>query len=216
MNGEGWRRSRLVDLLTSDTRLPTAMLPGSTKPQARRQGPHRMSPGPGRRGGRWDQSSGSAQRVAWVVAGNHLALPELHRHTRNSQSSHDGFETVPRAIRSDFDASAELGPIDRRRGGIIRAAVGLDKLIELLRASRSHYSPPNESAHADGGGASIAELDTRICAGRRTRHGGKATAFSPSIPECVFRTRQTPQRWRQVRPATVSLRGLYSQPIQPA
>jgi hypothetical protein len=34
---------------------------------------------------------------------------------------------------SGFKASAELEPIDRRRGGIIRAVVGLGKPIELLR-----------------------------------------------------------------------------------
>ena len=45
-----------------------------------------------------------------------------------------GFEnSVPRAISSGFEASAELGPIDRRRGGIIRVAVGSAKLTELLR-----------------------------------------------------------------------------------
>ena len=38
-----------------------------------------------------------------------------------------------REIGSGFEASAELGPIDRRRGGIIRAVVGLGKPIELLR-----------------------------------------------------------------------------------
>jgi hypothetical protein len=46
----------------------------------------------------------------------------------------NGFELpVPREIGSGFEASAELGPIDRRRGGIIRAVVGLGKPIELLR-----------------------------------------------------------------------------------
>jgi hypothetical protein len=46
----------------------------------------------------------------------------------------NGFELpVPLEIGNGFDASAELGPIDRRRGGIIRAVVGLGKPIELLR-----------------------------------------------------------------------------------
>jgi hypothetical protein len=46
----------------------------------------------------------------------------------------NGFELpVPREISSGFEASAELRPIDRRRGGIIRAVVGLGKPIELLR-----------------------------------------------------------------------------------
>jgi hypothetical protein len=34
---------------------------------------------------------------------------------------------------SGFEAWSELGPIDRRCGGIIRAVVGLGKPIELLR-----------------------------------------------------------------------------------
>ena len=39
-----------------------------------------------------------------------------------------GFEpSVPRETSSDFEVSAELGPIDLRRAGIIRAAVGLSK-----------------------------------------------------------------------------------------
>ena len=38
-----------------------------------------------------------------------------------------------RQISSGFEAAAELRPIDRRRGGIIRAVVGLGKPIELLR-----------------------------------------------------------------------------------
>jgi hypothetical protein len=48
----------------------------------------------------------------------------------------NGFELpVPREIiiSSGFEASPELRPIDRRRGGIIRAVVGLGKPIELLR-----------------------------------------------------------------------------------
>ena len=36
----------------------------------------------------------------------------------------------PKVVR--FEAAAELGPIDQRRGGIIRAVVGLGKPIELL------------------------------------------------------------------------------------
>ena len=38
-----------------------------------------------------------------------------------------------REISSGFEASAELRPIDPRRGGIIRAVVGLGKSIKLLR-----------------------------------------------------------------------------------
>ena len=40
---------------------------------------------------------------------------------------------VLRDISSGFGASAELRPIDPRRGGIIRAVVSLGKPIELLR-----------------------------------------------------------------------------------
>jgi hypothetical protein len=45
-----------------------------------------------------------------------------------------GFELpVPREISSGFEASAELRPIDPRRGGIIRAVIGLGKSIKRLR-----------------------------------------------------------------------------------
>jgi hypothetical protein len=48
-----------------------------------------------------------------------------------------GFELpVPREIGCGFGASAELGPIDRRRGDIIRGVVGLGKSIELVIALR--------------------------------------------------------------------------------
>ena len=46
----------------------------------------------------------------------------------------NGFEiSVPRQDRQHFDASVGLGPIDCRRGGIIRAVVGLGKPIDLFR-----------------------------------------------------------------------------------
>jgi hypothetical protein len=52
----------------------------------------------------------------------------------DSSQEGNGFELpVPREIGSGFEASAESGPIDRRRGGIIRAVVGLGKPIALLR-----------------------------------------------------------------------------------
>ena len=52
----------------------------------------------------------------------------------NSLLERSGFELpVPREISSGFEASAELGPIDPRRGSIIRAVVGLGKPTELLR-----------------------------------------------------------------------------------
>jgi hypothetical protein len=47
----------------------------------------------------------------------------------------NGFEiSVPRKIGSDFESSVGLRPIDRRRGGMIRAVVGLGKPIELFSA----------------------------------------------------------------------------------
>jgi hypothetical protein len=39
----------------------------------------------------------------------------------------------PRKMGSGFEASVGLRPTDRRRGGIIRAVVGLGKPIELFR-----------------------------------------------------------------------------------
>jgi hypothetical protein len=46
----------------------------------------------------------------------------------------NGFELpVPREISGGFEASAELRPIDPRRGGIIRVVVSLGKPIEVLR-----------------------------------------------------------------------------------
>jgi hypothetical protein len=56
------------------------------------------------------------------------------RFARDSPLEGHGFELpVPRERSSSFEASAELRPIDCRRGGIIRAVVGLGKPIELLR-----------------------------------------------------------------------------------
>ena len=56
------------------------------------------------------------------------------RFAADSPLEGNGFELpVPRDIGGGFEASAELWPIGRRRGGIIRAAVGLGKPIELLR-----------------------------------------------------------------------------------
>jgi hypothetical protein len=48
---------------------------------------------------------------------------------------------VPREISSGFETSAELRPIARRRGDIIRAVVGLGKPIELLRGPEEHRQP---------------------------------------------------------------------------
>jgi hypothetical protein len=62
------------------------------------------------------------------------ALIEEIRFARDSPLEGNGFELpIPREISSGFEASAELRPIDLRRGGIIRAVVGLGKPIELLR-----------------------------------------------------------------------------------
>jgi hypothetical protein len=75
----------------------------------------------------------------------------------------NGFELpVPREIGSGFEVSAELGPIDRRRGGIIRAVVGLGKPIELLRCLEEYRSPPHEGALRCWRLRGIAELTVRI------------------------------------------------------
>jgi hypothetical protein len=51
-------------------------------------------------------------------------------------------QPIPRETGSGFEASPELGPIDGRRGGIIRAVVGLGKRIELLRRlDESSFTP---------------------------------------------------------------------------
>jgi hypothetical protein len=65
------------------------------------------------------------------------------RFSPDSPLEGNGFELpVPREIGSGFEASAELEPIDRRRGGIIRAVVGLGKPIELLRRlDESSFTP---------------------------------------------------------------------------
>jgi len=79
------------------------------------------------------------------INADHTSLGGFDRHIRPrreraSQFARDsllegnGFEiSVPRKIGSDFEASVGLRPIDRRRGGIIRAVVGLGKPIELFR-----------------------------------------------------------------------------------
>jgi hypothetical protein len=60
--------------------------------------------------------------------------PLVSRRFRLAPLEEAGLELpVPHEIGSGFEPSAELGPIDRRRGGIIRAVVGLGKPIELLR-----------------------------------------------------------------------------------
>jgi hypothetical protein len=60
--------------------------------------------------------------------------PKKNKVRRRLVGGGRGFELpVPREIGSGFEASAELGLIDRRRGGIIRLVVGLGKSIELLR-----------------------------------------------------------------------------------
>jgi hypothetical protein len=56
------------------------------------------------------------------------------RFATDSPLEGNGFELpVPREISAGFEASAELRPIDRRRGGIIRVVVTLGKPIEQLR-----------------------------------------------------------------------------------
>jgi hypothetical protein len=50
-----------------------------------------------------------------------IALLQVFRFAQDSPLEGNGFELpVPREISSGFEASAELRPIDRRRGGIIR------------------------------------------------------------------------------------------------
>jgi hypothetical protein len=79
----------------------------------------RCTPSPGLA----DRLSGGFSRTAsaftaetdWLLEGNGFEVP------------------VPHEIGSGFEASAELWSIDRQRGGIIRAVVGLGKQIELLR-----------------------------------------------------------------------------------
>ena len=58
----------------------------------------------------------------------------MPRFVADSLLEEAGFELpVPREISGGFEGSAELRPIDRRRGGIIRVVVSLGKPIELLR-----------------------------------------------------------------------------------
>jgi len=64
---------------------------------------------------------------------------------------------------SGFEASVGLGPIDRRRGGIVRAVVGLGKPIGLFR--RLKEPPLTAEIKAPtlfGGWRGIAELNFRI------------------------------------------------------
>jgi hypothetical protein len=76
-------------------------------------------------------------RAAAVLVARQSAITASYKWTEFAADSlleGNGFELpAPREIGSGFGASAELGPIDHRRGGIIRAVVGLGKSIELLR-----------------------------------------------------------------------------------
>ena len=78
---------------------------------------------------RW--STKVAPRILSPVSPEWSRLSEF---AADSPLEGNGFEiSVPRKIGSDFEASVGLRPIDRRRGGIIRAVVGLGKPIELFR-----------------------------------------------------------------------------------
>ena len=96
-----------------------------------------------------------------------------------------------RKIGSGFEASAGLGPIGRRRGGITRAVVGLGNAIELFRRLEEPPLKPDEGTHAVGGGEAIAELEVRIQMGwtpsattepGSDRIGGTALSFNERSP----------------------------------
>ena len=78
----------------------------------------------------------------------------------------DGFElSVPRQIGNSFRASSEMGPIDRRRGGGIRAVAGLGNRSNVGGHSKSCCSPPNQATPREPRcrqGAHIAEPEVRI------------------------------------------------------
>ena len=75
----------------------------------------------------------------------------------------DGFElSVPRQIGYIFRASSEMGPIDRRRGGGIRAVAGLGNRSNVGGHSKSCCSPPNQATPRCRQGAHIAEPEVRI------------------------------------------------------
>jgi hypothetical protein len=57
-----------------------------------------------------------------------------------------------RKISSGCEASVGLGPIGRRRGGIIQPVVGFGKPVELFRRLEEQLLKPDEGAHAVGGG----------------------------------------------------------------
>jgi len=70
---------------------------------------------------------------------------------------------LPLAVARGFEASVGLGPIDRRRGGIIRMVVGLGKPIELF--GRPKEPPLTAEINVPtlfGGWRGIAELNFRI------------------------------------------------------
>jgi hypothetical protein len=70
-------------------------------------------------------------------------MPRNRQQRGRLHAAVNGFEVpVPREIGSGFEASAELWSIDRRRGGIIRAVVGLGKPIELLRCLEESSQRP--------------------------------------------------------------------------
>src|SRR5215468_2917381 len=88
--------------------------------------------------------------------------------------------SVPREISSGLEASAELEPIDRRRCGIILAAVGLGKPVELLRRLDEPCSASNEGGHADDGGKASIAVGTPITG--RPPHRTVRAAFLHTAP----------------------------------
>jgi hypothetical protein len=77
-------------------------------------------------------NGGRCSRLGWT--GGSRARRAVPPRSTDSPLEGNGFEVpVPREIDSGFEGSPELWSIDRRRGGIIRAVVGIGKPIELLR-----------------------------------------------------------------------------------
>ena len=91
-----------------------------------------------------------------------------------------GFElSVPRQIGNSFRASSEMGPIDRRRGGGIRAVAGLGNRSNVGGHSQSCCSPPNQATRREPRcrqGAHIAEPEVRIHLPPTTSHTNSVMA----------------------------------------
>jgi hypothetical protein len=96
-------------------------------------------------------------------------------------------------IGSGFEVSAEWWPIDRRRGGIIRAVVGLGKPIEQLRClEESSFTAALKAPTLLAVERGIAELTVRIhsapaASHERTERSRDGVLLSPSCqpPPCL-------------------------------